>query len=177
MATEHRQNAARLREEVIKNSAVVEKLRERDTLLLEIKKLQNGRKYSEKEYETAAKQLCETEKNIEETSAGIKEKREKTSLIPEKSAKMQELAAYQKQLDSLSAKTSEYDSAEKITALCEKRYLSKREESMKLSKEYAAASQSYFDSIAGILAAEAYRRKGLSRVRLSCSSDARKARG
>lgn len=153
-ATEHRQNAARLREEVIKNSAVVEKLRERDSLLLETKKLQNGRKYSEKEYETAAKQLAETEKNIEETSAGIKEKREKTSIIPERTAKMQELAAYEKQLDSLSAKINEYDSAEKITALCEKRYISKREESVKLSKEYAAASQYYFDSIAGILAAE-----------------------
>jgi DNA repair protein SbcC/Rad50 len=149
---EYRDNMSALREKIINNNTVCEKLRERDSIRLSIVEIGKELKNKNAEKSALDEKLGNLTKQADETDKSIKEKRARAEKLPELTEKQAEINFEKKNIDFALGKIREYESIFSQSELCRKKYENKRTEYSTALHEYNTASQSYFDSIAGILA-------------------------
>ncbi len=149
---EYRDNMSALREKIITNNTVCEKLRERDSIRLSIVEIGKELKNKNAEKSALEEKLGNLTKQADETDKSIKEKRARAEKLPELTGKQAEINSEKKNIDFALGKIREYESIFSQSELCRKKYENKRTEYSTALHEYNTASQSYFDSIAGILA-------------------------
>lgn len=151
-SSEYKQTAANLRETIIRNNTICERLRERDGIRRGINEILENLKNKNAEKAALEEKLKRLSAEEAETENGIKEKRTETAVLPEAVRRQGEIYSEKKNIDSAREKLTDYENIYSQGTLCRKKYDNKKAEYNNTLHEYNAASQSYFDSIAGILA-------------------------